>query len=521
LRTASSGLWNISPREDTIRPICLLLLLAIALFPPAAARAGDFFVDAELGRDLAAGTAEAPWKTVWRVARARLSPGDRVFFKRGQTFRGQMRLECAGTAEKPIVFSSYGEGPPPSLRGSALRSAKTDWIVGTGVWYLAGLHRDPVIVSTDGHPGRRVARREDLRDEWDHFYDPHLGRLMLKAEGNPALRAHTVEVGENDYVLGPVSGSHLVFEGLNFAQPRVSIALIWGGTDISFIDCAFTLAPVNHLQFHRQSGLARVSGCRFDDWNLSHDAAYAVQAIEGSGPVDVTDSVFTATIQGGGRDHTAIMGDLQGWIRTVARNRFAGNAGRLADEGVVIWRLDKKADAVSIEDNTFEGLGGTAIILQETGHFGARPRIRVAGNSIRGVAHGDDLDKEALRVRDTQGADVVVEGNVIEGAGPGEYEHDGITADAAPGIRILGNAAHGTSDGLRLGGGTADAVISGNLLSGNRGYGILVMPGSALGTSSDNCLWDNGRGSIFGAPLSQADFPSRASASRATCLSLP
>ena len=179
-------------------------------------------MDAELGRDLAPGTAKAPWKSVWRVARARLSPGDRVLFKRGQTFRGQMRLECVGTAQNPIVFSSYGEGPPPSLRGSALRSEKSDWIAGSGVWYLAGLHRDPVNVLADGQPGRRVARREDLRNEWDHFYDPHLGRLLLKAENNPALSARTVEVGENDYVLGPVSGSHLVFEGLSFAQPRTS-----------------------------------------------------------------------------------------------------------------------------------------------------------------------------------------------------------------------------------------------------------------------------------------------------------
>lgn len=459
---------------------------------------------------------------MWRAARARLAPGDRVLFRRGQIFRGQMRLECAGAPGNPIVFTAYGEGPPPSLRGTVLRSDPADWTdAGGGVWYLAGLHRDPILLVADGRPGRRVAKRADLSREWDHCFDPRLGRLLVKTRGNPARFARSIEIGENDHVLGPVTGSHLTFAELDLSMPRASTVLSWGGGDLVFTDCSFTLSPVNHLQFHRRSGPASVRDCRFDDWNLSHDAAYAIQAIEGSGPVDVERCVFAASLQGGGRDHTAIMSDLEGWVRSVTRCRFEGNGGRLADDGAVVWRLSGKADVVDITDNIFEGLGGTAVILQETGHFGARPQVRVAANTIRAAVQGDDLDKEALRVRDTRGATVVVENNLIEGTRPGNHAHDGISADSAPDLLIRGNAVHGADDALRVGGGTSAVRVIGNRLTGNRAHGLLVMPGSGLGESSGNCLWGNGKGPVHGAPLGRDDIPAKPSSAPAPCDALP
>ncbi len=511
MRTGCAAPWPTSAEEDAIGP-ALLLLLALALFAPASARATDFFVDAHAGSDHASGTRESPWKSLWRVSRARLAPGDRVLFRSGQVFRGQLRLDVSGAPGRPIVFASFGEGPPPSLRGTVERASPADWTeTGDGVWYLANLSRDPQLLLADGRPGRRMAGRAELARDWDHSYDGQRGRLLVKAAQNPALLTRMVETGEHDFVLGPVAGSHLAFDGLEFAGSRGSTVLVWGGGDISFTGCSFTLAPVNHLQLHHGAGRVLVRGCRFDDWNLGRDAAYAVQAIADSGPVDVEDCLFTATLPGGGRDHTAIMSDLGGWVRRVRGCRFEGGQGRLADDGVVVWRLAQRADQVEVADNVFTELGGVAVILQETGHFGARPALRVADNRILGAVLGGDLDKEAVRVRDTAGAAVTVEGNLVADTGAAAagngFEHDGITADNAPGALIRANTVRGAHNGLRIGGGTPDARVVGNRLVSNRGHGLRVMPGAATAEQQDNCLWDNAEGPVKGSPLGPGDAP--------------
>lgn len=92
--------------------------------PPGAAPAArprgysgptTFFV-APNGSDGNPGTTPArPWRTVGRVDRASLVPGDRVLFEGGQTFSDNTLMPgdgylASGTAAAPIVFGTYGSG---------------------------------------------------------------------------------------------------------------------------------------------------------------------------------------------------------------------------------------------------------------------------------------------------------------------------------------------------------------------------------------------------------------------------
>ncbi|WP_161781585.1 hypothetical protein [Desulfohalovibrio reitneri] len=88
----------------------VLLLVALLLALPASAQARDFFVDSREGSDLGPGTREKPWRSLARVSRALLQPGDRVLFRRNRIFRGTLRPGSSGTAELPIVYSAYGRG---------------------------------------------------------------------------------------------------------------------------------------------------------------------------------------------------------------------------------------------------------------------------------------------------------------------------------------------------------------------------------------------------------------------------
>ena len=75
--------------------------------------ATDWFVRCD-GDDSASGVnRKAAWRSIERVNRARLQPGDRVLFQAGQTFTGNLLLtaEDAGTASAPVVVGALGDGP--------------------------------------------------------------------------------------------------------------------------------------------------------------------------------------------------------------------------------------------------------------------------------------------------------------------------------------------------------------------------------------------------------------------------
>lgn len=85
-------------------------------------RPATFYVSPH-GRDSNRGTSMAhPWRTVARVDRAHLIPGDQVLFEGGSTFSdatlmpGQ-GLDASGRAGEPIVFGSYGNGLATLTRG--------------------------------------------------------------------------------------------------------------------------------------------------------------------------------------------------------------------------------------------------------------------------------------------------------------------------------------------------------------------------------------------------------------------
>ncbi len=75
----------------------------------AALQAATYYVHPSAGDDTHAGTSPAaPWQSLGKVNALRLQAGDRVLLAGGQTFAGQLAFTgLAGTAEAPIVFSSY------------------------------------------------------------------------------------------------------------------------------------------------------------------------------------------------------------------------------------------------------------------------------------------------------------------------------------------------------------------------------------------------------------------------------
>ena len=94
-----------------------------------------FHVDATSGDDHNDGLSpEKPWRTLVQVNAAPLRPGDKVLFKRGEMWRGQL-VPQSGAPDAPITYGAYGEGEKPVLLGSVSRNDPQDWQhEGNNIW---------------------------------------------------------------------------------------------------------------------------------------------------------------------------------------------------------------------------------------------------------------------------------------------------------------------------------------------------------------------------------------------------
>lgn len=111
----------------------VLLVVSITIFFVAlsstsmGATSQSYYVSATTGNDNNNGlTLQTPWRNLSKVNGTVLRPGDKVLFKRGDEWRGQL-LPRSGSAESPITYGAFGSGTKPLLLGSVSSSNPEDW----------------------------------------------------------------------------------------------------------------------------------------------------------------------------------------------------------------------------------------------------------------------------------------------------------------------------------------------------------------------------------------------------------
>ena len=78
----------------------------------------QYYLSSSTGNDNNNGSQTQPWKTLSKLSNTTLGPGDTVYFKKGDTFRGHYVVDGSGAEGNPITFTSYGSGNQPILSGS-------------------------------------------------------------------------------------------------------------------------------------------------------------------------------------------------------------------------------------------------------------------------------------------------------------------------------------------------------------------------------------------------------------------
>ncbi len=102
--------------------------------------ASEYYVSS-VGNDDSVGTQSSPWKTIAKANSKTLVPGDKVFFKRGDTFFGSILVFNSGTTGSLITYGAYGTGNRPVISGAPLI---TGWQLVSGK-YVATYNGDATI----------------------------------------------------------------------------------------------------------------------------------------------------------------------------------------------------------------------------------------------------------------------------------------------------------------------------------------------------------------------------------------
>lgn len=93
--------------------------LTAAALPHAAASAAPaprkFHVSTDGSDDATGLSPDQAWASTARVNEATLAPGDRVLFRRGDTWTGNVVITDSGTKAAPIVVGAYGSGAKPRI----------------------------------------------------------------------------------------------------------------------------------------------------------------------------------------------------------------------------------------------------------------------------------------------------------------------------------------------------------------------------------------------------------------------
>jgi len=183
------------------------------------------------GNDLLDGRSDATaWATLARVNASTFYPGDSIFFRRGDTFRGFLLAPSNGSSGNHIVFDAYGSGAKPKILGSKDISATSDWESHSGnVWkttatagaysaYVTANDIGNLIFNNEAFCGVKVSALVNVDTQGDFFFNTADSLIYIYSTSNPGTFYSHIECGGNyaESVVKAGSGkSYIQFRNLD------------------------------------------------------------------------------------------------------------------------------------------------------------------------------------------------------------------------------------------------------------------------------------------------------------------
>ncbi len=123
-----------------------------------------YYIDSQSGNDQNPGTTqERAWKSLDKVNQHTFGPGDKILFKAGSRYTGQLAPKGSGKEGQPIIMDVYGKGDRPRIDGEGILT--TLLLYNVEYWEVNGLE----ITNT----GKTRIPRNGVRASLENFGTAH------------------------------------------------------------------------------------------------------------------------------------------------------------------------------------------------------------------------------------------------------------------------------------------------------------------------------------------------------------
>lgn len=99
------------------------IVFILCFLPLISSCANVYYINSESGNDSNSGKSpDKAWSSLQKVNEAIFQPGDKILFKSGTVYYGQLEPKGSGVKEKPILIDCYGIGKKPAIHGEGKKS---------------------------------------------------------------------------------------------------------------------------------------------------------------------------------------------------------------------------------------------------------------------------------------------------------------------------------------------------------------------------------------------------------------
>jgi len=96
-----------------------ILLLFVTGILSCTSKQNIYYVDSENGSNTHSGkTPEEAWASLEKVNGHVFKPGDKLLFKAGTEYNGQLKPRGSGAMDRPVSINMYGEGKKPAIHAA-------------------------------------------------------------------------------------------------------------------------------------------------------------------------------------------------------------------------------------------------------------------------------------------------------------------------------------------------------------------------------------------------------------------
>ncbi|MFC3975700.1 Ig-like domain-containing protein, partial [Belliella kenyensis] len=169
-----------------MQSVRLLLIILLFFISIVCLKASTYYISSSTGSDnrtaAEARSEHTPWQSIEKLNSiiGSLSPGDKVLFKRGDTFYGSIRINKQNNSINAIEFGAYGSGEKPVI--TSFVEIKNWLNIGNGVFEadLSQINTDAINVLTINGTPHAIGR-------YPNFEDPNKGYLRIEQIGSNSL----------------------------------------------------------------------------------------------------------------------------------------------------------------------------------------------------------------------------------------------------------------------------------------------------------------------------------------------